>query len=480
MSLQRCVTCGKEFERRFGDTVLTVNCPACDLRQFEASQAPLIPVTEAVGHPTFPVTMALIAVNVLVLVVMVLRGVSLWQLTPQQAIDFGADFGPLTLGGQWWRLFTSTFVHFGIVHLGLNMWCLWNLGRAAERLLGRFSYLLAYLASGLFGSIASVYWHPLGVGAGASGAIFGLAGVLVSFVYLKKTPSHLQINSKMLGSLGTFILYNLVYGAAIPGISNAAHLGGLIMGFAVGALLPSAAAVESARRTRLSVVVILVTMALFASAVETKRLRANDVELAFIQQLVHEGKSDEALPKLLALTARDPNSAPAQALLAALDFSKGQSAEGLLALQRACAADPHNSTYQLQLGSAYVSLGQFDQAIVSYHTVVRQDPKNPRGFMGLGYAYIGMKNYDSAISEFREAVTLDPNFPPAQHGLGRAQLLAGRFADAQATYRRLLQQNPSDPRAQAGLDAAIRQLRSPSPLGSVPAAELSKTPSSTS
>jgi tetratricopeptide (TPR) repeat protein len=100
--------------------------------------------------------------------------------------------------------------------------------------------------------------------------------------------------------------------------------------------------------------------------------------------------------------------------------------------------------------------------------------------MGLGYAYIGMKNYDSAISEFREAVTLDPNFPPAQHGLGRAQLLAGRFADAQATYRRLLQQNPSDPRAQAGLDSAIRQLRSPSPLGSVPAAELPKAPSSTS
>jgi hypothetical protein len=101
MSVRRCVTCGKEFERRFGDTALTVNCPTCDLHQFEASQAPLIPGTEAVGHPTFPVTMALIAVNVLVLAFMVLRGVSLWQPTPQQAIDFGADFGPLTLGGQW-------------------------------------------------------------------------------------------------------------------------------------------------------------------------------------------------------------------------------------------------------------------------------------------------------------------------------------------------------------------------------------------
>jgi len=56
------------------------------------------------------------------------------------------------------------FVHFGLIHLGFNMWCLWNLGRAAEPLLGRFSYLLAYLVSGMFGSIASVYWHPLAAG----------------------------------------------------------------------------------------------------------------------------------------------------------------------------------------------------------------------------------------------------------------------------------------------------------------------------
>jgi rhomboid protease GluP len=164
------------------------------------------------------------------------------------------------------------FVHFGFVHLGLNMWCLWNLGRAAEQLLGRFSYLLGYFASGIFGSIASVYWHPQVAGAGASGAIFGLAGVLVSFVYLKKTPSHIQINSKMLGSLGTFIAYNLLFGAAIPGISNAAHIGGLVMGFAVGAVLPSASADESSRRTRLSIVITLAAIVLIISAAAVKHL----------------------------------------------------------------------------------------------------------------------------------------------------------------------------------------------------------------
>jgi rhomboid protease GluP len=285
MSLQRCATCGKEFERDFGDSSSSLNCPACDQQRAQTSPAYLEPPPRATLSPvSFPATIALVAASILVFAIMVLRGVSAVSPTPQQAIDFGADFGPLTLGGQWWRLVTSMFVHFGFVHLGLNMWCLWNLGRAAERLLGRFSYLFAYLASGIFGSIASVYWHPRAAGAGASGAIFGLAGVLVSFVYLKKTPANLQINSKMLSSLGTFILYNLAFGA-LPGISNAAHVGGLVMGLAIGALLPSASASESSRRNRVSMAVAITVIALIASAVATKRLRAGVSELTSIQSM---------------------------------------------------------------------------------------------------------------------------------------------------------------------------------------------------
>jgi rhomboid protease GluP len=302
MSFQRCAACGQEFERNFSDSPASLNCPACDRRQAQTIRAAFAPPRASLPPASFPVTISLIAASVLVFAAMVLRGVSAFGPTPQQAIAFGADFGPLTLSGQWWRLVTSMFVHFGLIHIGLNMWCLWNLGRAAEQLLGRFSYILAYLVSGIFGSIASVYWHPRAAGAGASGAIFGLAGVLVSFVYLKKTPTHLQINSKLLGSLGTFIAYNLIFGAAIPGISNAAHLGGLVMGLAVGALLPNAAASESSRRTRLSIVLALSAIVLFASAVATKRLRAGVSELASVQRLLNTGKSDEALTQLQQLT----------------------------------------------------------------------------------------------------------------------------------------------------------------------------------
>lgn len=267
MSTRRCVLCAREFEIPSGDAS-TTTCPDCYRAAWEAGQTALS--QETIKSPSFPVTNALIAINALVFAIMVIRGVSFLEPTPQQAIAFGADFGPLTLNGQWWRLVTSMFVHFGIIHIGFNMWCLWDLGRTAEILIGRFSYLLAYFASGIFGSIASVYWHPLAAGAGASGAIFGMAGVLVTFVYLKKTPAHLQINKKMLSSLGGFIFYNLVIGASIPGISNAAHVGGLVMGAAVGALLPAATVSESSRRTRLSLVVAFCAASLFASAVAAK------------------------------------------------------------------------------------------------------------------------------------------------------------------------------------------------------------------
>lgn len=294
MPLQRCPHCGKDFQSNPGDSQTLLGCPECTERLARMPRGAIPYSGRIVVAPSFPITTSLIGLNVLVFLAMVLRGISPFLPTPQQAIEFGADFGPLTLNGQWWRLITSMFVHFGIIHIGLNMWCLWYLGRAAEHLMGRFCYLLAYFVSGIFASIASVYWHPMAAGAGASGAIFGMAGALVSYVYLKKTPSHLAINKKMLGSLGTFIAYNLAFGA-LPGISNAAHIGGLVMGLAVGAALPEAGASEPSRRMRLSLVLILSLVALVGSLIAARKLAKNASELSGANFLPAVSESGETL-----------------------------------------------------------------------------------------------------------------------------------------------------------------------------------------
>ncbi len=112
-----------------------------------------------------------------------LGGVSLTTPAPAQLVHWGANWGPLTLDGQPWRALTSNYVHIGIVHILLNMWCLWDLGRLAERIFGGLTLFLIYTLCGLAGSIASLWMHPMVFGAGAPGAIFGLAGALIAALY---------------------------------------------------------------------------------------------------------------------------------------------------------------------------------------------------------------------------------------------------------------------------------------------------------
>jgi rhomboid protease GluP len=288
MSIQTCVSCGRQFDRAIDGPGAPQTCAVCALTPAQTASVRRRAPVPTVPASAFPVTLAIVGLNVLVYAFMVFRGVSFNWPTPLDVLRFGGDTASFTFAGQWWRLVTSMFVHYGLLHIAMNMWCLWNLGRAAERLLGRSAYVLAYMVSGIFGSINSIYWHPRAVGAGASGAIFGLAGVLVSFVYLKKTPAHLQIGRSILSSLGMFIIFNLAFGAAIPGISNAAHIGGLLMGLAVGALLPSASASESSRRARLSLVVTVSAVVLVASALYAKSVKAGG----------NEGTSNRLSPKL--------------------------------------------------------------------------------------------------------------------------------------------------------------------------------------
>lgn len=155
----------------------------------------------------------------------------------EQLIRWGASYGPLILQGEWWRLFTAMFVHIGILHLVVNMWCLWNLGRLAEWQLGRITFLLIYLGTGVGGGLASLLWHPNIVSAGASGAIFGIAGTLISAARLGAVSLPAHELKRYIGSLMPFVIYNLFLGAVIPFVDNAAHVGGLVTGVAFGAFL---------------------------------------------------------------------------------------------------------------------------------------------------------------------------------------------------------------------------------------------------
>jgi rhomboid protease GluP len=222
------------------------------MSEYKADEGPLLtdpPQRQNVAvRPASVVTLTLIAINVLVYVVMVVKGVSATSPTGEDLLPWGANFGPLTLnGGQWWRLFTACFLHFGIIHIGFNMYVLYQVGMTTEFLYGRAKYLLIYLLAGVGGNIVSLYVHPLSVGAGASGAIFGVYGAFLGFLLMRRSVIPKLAMAQMVRSAVVFLGINLVYGVMSRSTDLSAHIGGLAIGFVLGCYLShSPAAVRNA------------------------------------------------------------------------------------------------------------------------------------------------------------------------------------------------------------------------------------------
>ena len=209
-------------------------CPYCGMPGTGA--APAVIDANPPKGTEISATHIVVGLNVLVFVAMVVSGASPLNPSREQLLRWGANWGPLSLGTQPWRMLTSNYVHIGIIHLGFNMWCLWNLGQLAERVLGRLNYVILYTFCGLAGSLTSLWWHPMTVGAGASGAIFGLAGAAIAVFYLGHLPIAKAAIQGTMRSLLTFVGYNLLFGLT-PGIDNSAHIGGLVAGLSMGAAL---------------------------------------------------------------------------------------------------------------------------------------------------------------------------------------------------------------------------------------------------
>jgi rhomboid protease GluP len=195
-------------------------------------------------------TKALVTANVLVFAAAAIGGAGLLVPNPTVLQSWGTNFGPFTTHGEWWRLVSSIFLHFGVFHLALNMWALYVGGRLAERLFGSGAFALIYFASGIAGSLSSLLWNPAVNSAGASGAIFGVYGAMLAFFLRKDHSIPPSVVRQQRSSGIAFIAFNLINGLSHAGIDNAAHIGGLAIGLAMGLVL--ARPVEPEARARIN------------------------------------------------------------------------------------------------------------------------------------------------------------------------------------------------------------------------------------
>jgi len=234
---------------------------------------------------TAPATYVLVGINVAVFVLMLIRHVSGLSPSPEQLMQWGANnAGSVLVQGEWWRIVTAMFVHVGVIHLATNMWCLWNLGLLAEPLMGSFGVVAVYVLTGAAGNLLSVLWNgvvynvahvphqgfdPLVYfppGAGASGAVFGIAGALIVLLKSQRLPVPPDELKRLRKSVIYFAAINLVIGLTISlpyvssktGISvdNSAHLGGVLCGLLFAApMVPRIGNAKAVFLTRLQVAV---------------------------------------------------------------------------------------------------------------------------------------------------------------------------------------------------------------------------------
>ena len=176
------------------------------------------------------VTYIIMAICIILFILMELSGGS---TNSQTLLKYGANLDVLVKNGEYYRLFTCIFLHIGIMHLLCNMYSLYIIGREVENLFGKIKYIIIFILSGIFGSIMSLAFTHNTISAGASGAIFGLLGALLSFGMHYRT----YLGEAIKRSIIPIIVVNLIIGFFAEGIDLAAHIGGLVGGVLVAMMV---------------------------------------------------------------------------------------------------------------------------------------------------------------------------------------------------------------------------------------------------
>jgi membrane associated rhomboid family serine protease/Tfp pilus assembly protein PilF len=435
--MAHCIRCGRTLSGfTFGKKI----CGWC--KQHEAAQrgegSPYQPVmaTPWARGEAMPmlVTQAIFGINVAVFIGMLLSGASFMSPSGASLLAWGANYGPYTLTGDWWRLLTSCFVHIGIIHIAFNMWCLWSLGGMAERLYGHVTFACVYLLCGISGSLGSVLWHRAPtLSAGASGAIFGIAGAVIASLKLGEFASSEMAQGTM-QSLMFFVGYNVIFGAISGSTDNACHAGGLLAGVVLGALIAKVAPADR-MMPRLGVFG-LVAAVLFAGAFALQRSRAYPYYLMRASEQIGNGKVEAAIPYYEAALKLRPESAGAVHYeLGRAYWEKKDFAASERELQKALGTHPKDEGLLYELGEVQLEQHHFDDARQSFGQLLTMNPQSPEAHLGLGVVAFTEGNCVLAQSEYAQAEHLNPQLAEVHARQGACLMQRKEYDGAIAAFR---------------------------------------------
>ncbi len=332
--MPRCLKCGAELAVN-DEGVAPVLCDRC--AGVATSRARRMMATGTLRD--FPATITLMAINITIYVGMVVTGGTVGEFSFQERILWGGNFGPFTVGGEYWRLVTAGFVHGDFLHIALNMWCLFSLGRLSEKLFGKWQTFCIYMVTGVGGALLSVAHEQRHNSVGASGAVFGIAGALIAGLKFGELPITLRERRATLSSVVVFAVINLIWGAQSAGTDNMCHLGGLLTGLLIG--LPLGAFAKKHKLYQLATLAVtsLVLVAAGRELVQT-------------------------------------HGAEAQKNAAGYAWNQRDYAKAVWFLERYAVAKPGDDIGLIMLGEAYTANNQRDKAIASYEQALKVNPNS--------------------------------------------------------------------------------------------------------
>lgn len=404
-----------------------------------------------------PATVVLIVLNTVLYFLMVSKAAefTLANQTSQTLIDWGGNFGPLTLGPEPGRLLTCTFLHANLPHLLVNLCVLVYVGGEMEKTIGTARYMLVYLISGIVGSLVSVEFQPWNVSVGASGAIFGIFGLAFSHVGAASFEEVVRTIKRRLIVLVVMLTVVLLPGFFLKGMDNSAHLGGffagLILGFAMLALpeKPYRKFVIGGFATvTLGPILAFILIAsqfrddprmnsqpLYIQGEQALSDKKYDVALDDFEKAVVAIGDDEKFKKeksailkgktgaLVQLkryddalkviefnkTITDENDrGPLIATTALVKLKQEKYQEAIDLYKEALVKEPDNAGICNDIAWAQTALGDLDDALTNVNKALKKNDKQTSALDTRGTIYLLQKNYDAATKDLDRALVLNP------------------------------------------------------------------------
>ena len=410
------------------------------------------------SESTITLTQLLVGANVALFVAMLIAtylatGSISADFSSEIRRHFGANYGPWTLTGQWWRLMTYMFLHGGFFHIAFNMWCLWDLGRLCESLYGRWTFAAIYLITGVTGGLASVAWNPYVNSVGASGAIFGLAGALIASFYLGEFSLPRIALQGTLRSLLFFAGFNLFFGAVVPGIDNGCHIGGLVSGLVLGALIARAAPAHDARRAG---VLAVVALALVCAALGVRSWRGGPMRMARAFESFSDSDPARGIAQLQAIVRQSPNSAQAHFALAQAYINQEKYPQAEAEFKRVVELQPQDHVARLDLGMVLLDEKRPEEAKAVFAELVAQNANDGVAHYGIGLAQASEEKYQAAIEEFTKAARLSSDISGVYSEMGQAYVKLKMYDEGITAYLQEREKYGDDPDLEAGLAEAYQ------------------------